>query len=247
MHPTLCTFGPFSVYSYGLMLAIAFSVSTYLAMRAARSLGIAPDLIYSLCLVSVIGGLAGARLLYALEHHAVYLKNPLELFMLQHGGLSWFGGLIAGSAAGLWYLRARRAPVPQVLDCMAPFLALGHAIGRLGCFLNGCCYGRPVSRLGVYFPVHAETLFPTQLLSAALLVAIALLLRTLLMRPHRRGDIFYLYLLLYGLKRFGMEFLRGDTHIVIFGLTFFQLFSIPLCILAAALLAYNRSAVPLER
>jgi phosphatidylglycerol:prolipoprotein diacylglycerol transferase len=151
--------------------------------------------------------------------------------MLQHGGMSWFGGLTLGGLCGLIYLKKKQLSVYKVLDLIVPFLALAQAIGRIGCLLNGCCFGK-VSNFGIYFPLHQATLIPTQLYSSLLLLLIFIILRFLQERPHQPGQILFTYLLLYSLKRFFIEFFRADNPRVFGGLTLFQLISIAIFCLA---------------
>jgi phosphatidylglycerol:prolipoprotein diacylglycerol transferase len=215
------------------MLAIAFSVSTILTCRQARKAGISQDTVFNLAFIVFLSGITGARLLYVAENLTHYLRSPLEIFMLQQGGLSWFGGFACGIICGVLYLKKKKIPVNSFLDIVIPFVALAQAIGRIGCLLNGCCYGRP-SELGLYFPVHQRVLIPTQLYSSILLLAIFVVLRLIQERTHKEGVVFAAYLLLYSLKRFFIEFWRADNPQVIFGLSLFQLFSIALFIIAVA-------------
>ncbi|MDD5246062.1 MAG: prolipoprotein diacylglyceryl transferase [Candidatus Omnitrophica bacterium] len=225
MHPQICQIGPLTIYSYGLMMALAFLTSVSLAGMRARKEGIDPEVIFNVALQAMIWGVVGARAFYVLENLSEYLSNPREIIMLQHGGLSWFGGFIAGSGSVLIYLKKKKLKVITILDLIVPFLALGQSIGRIGCLLNGCCYGRP-SELGIYFPVHGAELIPTQLYSSLFLIVIFVILRIIQERPHQAGKIFFAYLLLYSLKRFLIEFWRADNPGVLWGLTLFQVLSI---------------------
>ncbi len=217
MHPVICAIGPFTVYSYGLMLAIAFSVSSALAVLEAKKKDISSDIIFNLTFIVFVSGVIGARLFFVGQNIGFYRKDPIEILMLQHGGLSWFGGLMLGSLSGISYLKSKKLPVYKILDLIIPFVVLGQAIGRIGCFLNGCCYGRG----------------PVQLYSSMLLILIFAALRFLQDRPHASGQIFYAYLLLYSIKRFFIEFLRLDNPVIFLGLTLFQVLCIPLFCLAA--------------
>lgn len=225
MHPVVCTFGPITIYSYGLALAVAFLVSATLIVQEAKRQHLDHEKIFNLCFYIFIVGIIGARILYIAQNLSYYLRNPSEMIMLQHGGLSWFGGLLGGGIYGTWYLKKHGLALYKTLDLVAPYLALAHAIGRVGCFFNGCCYGK-VSSFGIFSPLQDEILIPTQLYSSFLLVVIFLTLRMLQARPHRQGVIFFTYLLLYSSKRFFIEFLRGDSPHILGGLTVFQLFSI---------------------
>jgi phosphatidylglycerol:prolipoprotein diacylglycerol transferase len=229
MHPVICKIGPFTVYSYGLMLAVAFFVGASLAARQARKENVDPDIIFNLCFISFISGVAGGRIFYVVENLSYYLKNPLHIFMLQEGGLAWFGGLITGVFCGILYLKAKKISVYKALDIVAPYLALAQAIGRIGCLLNGCCFGR--------------TRIPVQIYASLLLFSIFIALKFLQGRPHWQGKIFFSYLLLYSIKRFFIEFLRVDNPKVFLGLTLFQGLSIVIfCIAAYKLIRCRNTA-----
>jgi len=225
MYPEICKIGPLTIYSYGLMLAIAFATSSALLVLQTRRQNMNPDTIFNFAFIVFISGVIGARIFYIMTNVAYYLRNPLEIIMLQHGGLAWFGGLIAGIFSGALYLKSKRLPMYKVMDLVVPFVALGQAIGRIGCLLNGCCFGIE-SKFGIYFPVHKAILIPVQIYSALILIIIYIILRFLQDRPHREGEIFYMYLLLYSTKRFFIEFWRADTPPVFSGLTLFQLLSL---------------------
>ncbi|OGX45328.1 MAG: prolipoprotein diacylglyceryl transferase [Omnitrophica WOR_2 bacterium RIFCSPLOWO2_12_FULL_51_8] len=243
MHPIICQIGPFTVYSYGLTLVLAFFAASFLAAARAKKENLAPEAIINFLFAAFISGIIGARLLYVIQNRDFYFKEPLEIVMLQHGGLSWFGGLIAGTSAGLIFLKRRRLPIYKALDIAAPSAALAQAIGRIGCFLNGCCFGRE-SALGFYFPGRHIRLIPVQLYSSLLLVIILVILTYLQKRPHRQGEIFYAYLLLYSAKRFLMEFWRGDGQVVFLHLRLFQFFSLILFCLALFALLKIRVKIP---
>jgi phosphatidylglycerol---prolipoprotein diacylglyceryl transferase len=225
MHPEICQIGPLTIYSYGLMLVIAFLTSSFLLEQQARKEGFDGSVIFNLVFMAFVFGVAGSRLFYVVENSGYYLKAPLEIFMLQRGGLSWFGGFISGSLFAVAYSRAKGLSAYKTLDLIAPFLALAQSIGRVGCFLNGCCFGKE-SVFGVYFPVHDKVLIPTQVYSSLILLCIFLFLRFRQGLKHKDGAIFFTYLLLYSLQRFFIEFWRADNPVVFFGLTLFQLLSI---------------------
>jgi phosphatidylglycerol---prolipoprotein diacylglyceryl transferase len=227
MYPVICKIGPFTVYSYGLMLALAVMAALSLAARRAGKEGINPDLIFNLSFIAVISRILGARIFYVIENLGYYLDNPLEVVMLQHGGLSWFGGLALGSISAVIYLKNKKLAFYKILDLISPFIALAHSIGRVGCLLNGCCFGKP-SVFGIYFPLEDRILIPTQIYSSLLLASIFLFLRYLQDRPHKSGQIFYTYLLLYSFSRFFIEFWRGDHRTIFLGLTLFQIISLAL-------------------
>jgi phosphatidylglycerol:prolipoprotein diacylglycerol transferase len=228
MHPVICDIGPLTVYSYGLCLAVAFFVSSALAGQLAKRQGLPAEAVFNFAFLVFICGIIGARALYVLNYLRDYLGHPLEIVMLQHGGLAWFGGLAAGICAGIIYLKLKGIGLWQMLDLVAPFAALGQSIGRLGCFFNGCCYGRS---FGV----------PAQVISSFLLLAVYVVLRRRQEVPHKNGEIFFLYLLLYALKRFLVEFIRADNPLLIGRLSLFHLLSIALFVFSAAGLILIRS------
>lgn len=226
MHPIICQIGPFTIFSYGLAMATAFIVAVFLAGIQARKNNIDPDIIYNITFLSFISGIAGARIFYVLSNIGYFSKNISEIFMLQHGGLSVFGGLILGTSAAIIYLKIRKLSIYLVLDILVPYLALGQAIGRIGCLLNGCCFG--------------STVIPVQIYASLSLLAIFMILCLIQDRPHVLGKVFYSYLLLYSTKRFFIEFWRIDNPHNLFGLTIFQVLCIPVFIISLAWLLSQR-------
>lgn len=247
MHPILFTIGPITLYSYGVMLVAGFLATIWLAVREARrwppeQLAIRPEQIADFASIALLAGILGGRLVYAGLNWRYFARAPHELIAIWHGGLVWYGGF-AGGLLGAWlYVRAKRLSFVRVMDQFLPFVAVGHALGRIGCFLNGCCYGKPTtSWCGVVFPGHPGRVIPTQLIEAAGLLALFLVLRRL-QRPdvlRGPGAIFGAYLIGYGLLRFGVEFLRGDQAVLAFGLTLQQVVSAGL--LAAGLVLIRRA------
>lgn len=225
MHPEICKIGPLVIYSYGFMLVAAFFIAVTLASQEAKRQGINPELIFNLLFTSFVSGIIGARIFYVVENLAFYIKEPLEIIMLSHGGMSWFGGLILGTISGVIYLKRKKMGVYKTMDLIVPFLALGQSIGRIGCFLNGCCFGKEY------------VLVPAQIISSFLMLLIFIVLRLLQSRSHRTGQIFYIYLFLYSIKRFFIEFWRADNQVIFSGLTLFQVISILIFIFSAAGLA----------
>jgi len=132
--------------------------------------------------------------------------------MVQKGGLAWQGSLLAGFVVSVWYIRRHKWSVSSFLDVVAPYIALGQAIGRIGCFLNGCCYGKPFPG-GLFFPVHNAVLHPTQLYDALGLLLIFFILKKYQKIFKIPGQIFLLYLFLASAQRFIIEFFRGDHEL----------------------------------
>ena len=235
MFPEICHIGHFTVYSYGVMLVLAFFVSSYLASRQAAKTNIDPDKIFNLCFYVFIAGIIGSRIFYVASCYPYYLKHPLEIVMLQHGGLAIFGGIIFGSFFAWAFIKRNKMDVLMSLDLLIPFIALGQAIGRIGCFLNGCCFGK-ASLFGIYFPVLGKTLIPTQLYSSLLMFLIFLILRFMQGRKHLPGQIVYSYFFLYSVKRFFIEFFRNDNPRIFHGLTIFQLLSLAMFLFSLVML-----------
>lgn len=243
MHPILFKLGPLTFYSYGLMLAIAYLASSSLAARDARRIGskIHADQIANLFFFTLIGGIVGARIFYIAINWDFYRVNLHQILRLDQGGLVWYGGLIGGFAAAVSYLSLKKLPFLETADLASPYLALAHSIGRIGCFLNGCCFGKPTHLIfGVYFPNRLIPIHPTQLYSSFGLFIIFLVLFQWRKRKRFTGEVGLAYLFLYGLGRFIVEFFRGDILPLWQGLTLAQLISIPLAVTSGALLWRNR-------
>jgi len=224
MHPEILRIGSFTLHSYGVLVALAFLSGLLVSSRLARRAGLDPDRVSNLGIYAAVAAIVGAKLFLIGADSSYYRQNPGQIFSLatlQAGGV-FFGGLLAALATGTWYLRRHRLPALATLDVFAPGLALGHAIGRLGCFLAGCCWGKPAGvAWAVTFtkPVARELvgvplgipLHPAQLYEAAAEAVIFGLLWRRFQTPHRAGSILGLYLVLYPVFRFGIEFLRDSA------------------------------------
>lgn len=226
MYPVLFTiplFGGITIYSYGVMVAMGFVAAMAWVMRESRRLGQSPARMMDLAFWVIIAGILGSRLLHvAVSERERFLADPLMFFRLWEGGLVFYGGLIASFAVGVWYIRKHRMPVLTTLDIFAPAISIGHAVGRVGCFLAGCCYGRSVGHGAWYaltfpagrrsFAPAGEPLYPTQLMEVAGELAIFTIL--ILLRRFKRfdGELMLAYAMLYALLRFANEFFRGDAE-----------------------------------
>src|SRR5512136_229171 len=145
MHPRLFELGPVTVYTYGVLLAAAYLAGLQLATTRARSRGLEPSRVMDLGIIIIIAAIVGAKLLLVAVDVSSYWSHPAEIFSLARSGGVFYGGLIAAVLVALWYLRRHKMPVWVACDVFAPGIALGHAIGRVGCLFAGCCYGRPTS------------------------------------------------------------------------------------------------------
>ena len=228
MYPTFLRIGDFEITSFGVLVALGALAGMFVFQRELRRAGLPGDAINA-ALAGVLGGLAGAKLIWAIEFHRT---APFLDLLLSRGGLSWFGGLAGGLAAGLTTLRRYRVPLVRGLAAASPGLALGHAIGRVGCFLVGDDYGSPSTLpWAVAFPKGLPPtdvpVHPTQLYEAVPLVIIAWLL--VRWRRHGVPDAVVLsrYLVLAGATRFAIEFVRINAP-VLGPLTLAQLWSIGL-------------------
>jgi len=238
MHPTLVHLGPLPLHSYGFMLALSFFLGILLASRRAPARGISPDVVFDTALVIVFASILGARALYVV-FHLEEMSSPLDMIALWSGGLTMYGGVLAAMAAAFYYLRRRRVRFLAMADVMAPSLGLGLGLTRIGCFLNGCCYGRPTTGpLGVHFPPDSyvtrmfgdAALHPAQLYSS---VTGLLILGILLLADRKRGPegrIFGLYLMLDGVGRFILDFFRSyeANAYIVGGLTVNQIIAVGL-------------------
>jgi len=229
MHPILLKLGPFTVYSYGVMVALGFAVATLLIYRRSPKFGIDPEKVIDIAIAMIVSGIIGARLLYIILNLNFYLTDPIEIFKLSNGGLVWYGGFLSALVTVIIYTNKKGLGFWKVADLVAPYIALAQAFGRIGCYLNGCCYG-----IG-----PADRRFPVQLVSCAVLFAIYMVLKRWQDKKHYTGEIFLAYCILYSLKRFFMEFLRADNPKLLFSLTLSQAISVIIVVAASVLFIYK--------
>jgi len=234
MYPVLFKCPLFTIYTYGVFVALAFFVSSWLVSLEAKKKGLDDNVIYNLCVLLLVSGIISARIFYVVLSWDYFKADPLEIIRLQHGGLVWFGGLIGAIISSALFLKINRLPVMQMVDLFAPYVALGQAIGRIGCFFNGCCHGKEGS-VGIFFPSQGRILFPSQLIDAVFLLSIFVILKYFGPRL-RAGMVFVLYLILASMQRFFMEFLRGDERPFYWGLSIYQWISV--LIFAAGITTY---------
>lgn len=223
------------------MLGLAFLVTIYSASKRAGIFDISGEAVSNLIILFLVSGVIGARIAYVLANMSDFTGCPLQILMINKGGLIFYGGFVLASIAGVVFAKITNLAILDTADIIAPFIALGHAIGRLGCFLNGCCFGKPTgSFLGVQFPHTLAKVYPTQLFSFAGLLIIFFFLLFFQSRRKFKGEIISLYLILYGIFRFFIEFLRGDLLPVFHGLTSAQLVSIIFVIVGTILFVFMK-------
>ena len=232
MHPVLFTIpaftflgsmrGPFRLHTYGVLLALAFLAGLWIANRQARKVGLDPARITDMAVYVLIAGLVGAKLMLVLVEYKYYSSNPGELWSIFQSGGVFYGGLLGALPVAWWYARRHGLDGWRTADVLAPGVAIGQAIGRLGCFAAGCCYGKVCSRpwavtfhdayasRAVGTPIEVA-LHPTQLYEAAAVLLIFLGLLWLAGHKKFEGQVAVAYLGLYAVTRFVIEFYRGDA------------------------------------
>ncbi|HVH28138.1 MAG TPA: prolipoprotein diacylglyceryl transferase [Vicinamibacterales bacterium] len=250
MYPRLFELGPLTVYTYGLLLAAAYLFGLKLAMSRAHARGLDGAKVLDLGIYIIISALIGAKLLLLITEFGTFQANPRELLTLARSGGVFYGGLIMAVTVALWYIRRAGLPLWTTCDMFAPGIALGHVVGRFGCLFAGCCYGKPTSQpWGITFtdPFAAANvgtplgipLHPTQLYEAGaeFLILVVLLTTERKGRPFP-GRTFWLYLLLYAISRFIIEFYRGDPRGAVGMFSTSQFISLILAPLAIGMLVY---------
>jgi len=265
VHPTLFKLGPIEIHSYGLMLAISFLIGILLASYRAKKQGLNPDKIMDLSIIIVISAILGSRFLYVIAHldefrgHWLDMINPFQSNgQIGLAGLTMLGGFIAALLFGILYLFIKKLPILKVCDILIPSVGLGIFITRIGCFLNGCCYGVPTdSPLGMVFPSECVAgyhfsgipIHPTQLYSSLYGIVIFGLL--LLFERHKKFDgyLLYWFLILYGVSRLTVDFFRYyEDSMVLFTIgnspiSLNQGISFLMIIAGVLLIGYNLAAI----
>ena len=260
MHPILFEVGGITVYTYGVLLAAAYLLGLQFALVRGRARGLNPQRVMDLGIWIIISALVGAKVLLLVVYPSQFASAVGLLNLARSAGV-FYGGLIAAVAVALLYLRRHRMPLWTTTDCFAPGIALGHVIGRMGCLMAGCCYGRPTSvpwAITFHNPIAAATvgtplnvpLHPTQVYEAgAELLILGILLATERRGRQFPGRTFWLYMLLYGISRFIVELFRGDDRGLVMGVLstsqFVSVLLVPAAIVMLVLL--GRGLSPRDR
>jgi phosphatidylglycerol:prolipoprotein diacylglycerol transferase len=219
MHPILCQVGPLTIYTYGLFVALGLLVGLSLALKEANRKGFDPQAILDLVFYTVLAGIIGARTFYVAQNFSFYKENLLSIVKIWEGGLVFQGGLIFAIPIAWALVKKKKLSFWQTFDVLAPYMALGQAFGRIGCFFAGCCYGKPTNLPWAVTFTDPKTLalagiplHPTQLYSATGLFFIFLIL--LFLRKHTKfsGQLSCLYLVFHSSFRVFIEFFRGDPR-----------------------------------
>jgi len=217
MLPELFHFGPFHLRSFGVMLALAFLLGTWIALKDARRRGLDESSVLNLVLVILVASIVGARGMYVVTHLAEFAGRPLAALAIWEGGLTLYGGLVLGTLAGFAFMARVGLPLGTTADALTPGVALGAGIARIGCFLNGCCYGLPSSLpWAVRFPAGSppdlqfpgQALHPSQLynsLAGLVLFGVVLWLRPRVKSP---GRLWWTFVVLFLLVRIPIDATR---------------------------------------
>ena len=219
MFPILFKIGPFTLHTYGLLVATGFLAGVALMAYQAKKEDVDPDAVMDFSFYVLVAAIVGSRLLYVLVNYDDYITQPLGVFKIWEGGLVFYGGFLGAAIAGFWYVKKAKLDRWKMADLAAPSIALGHAIGRWGCYASGSCYGRPTdSWLGVTFtdinsiaPLGVS-LYPTQIFESIMEFSIFLILISVRPKIKFKGQLFIMWMTLYAAGRFIMEFFRGDPR-----------------------------------
>lgn len=239
----LFNIGNFNVNSWGVMFIIAFLVSFFLVLRQAKKQNIEEKHIYNIGLLVLIGAIIGARLFHILENPGFYFSRPLEIFALDHGGMTSYGGIFLALLFSWFYTIKQKINFCKILDLFAPYAALALAIGRIGCFLNWCCYGISSSLPWAIAVAGDVPRHPAQLyLALSHLVTFSILIYFRKIREkfkilNKPGSLFLFFLIFYAVFRFAVDFLREYSRYWL-GLAFSQWICI--VIIIAGLLLINK-------
>jgi len=257
VHPVLFQIGAVTIKSYGVAIALAFLVGILFAAWRAKREKLNPNDFLDIGFIIVVSSIVGARIFYILFNLKFYIDNPAMIIRIWEGGLIFYGGLLCAAVASILYMRFKKLPVWYGTDIIAPSVALGYAITRVGCFLNGCCFGEvcdlpwgisgwePFTGAGrysaqIFFAALFGTgqmpevikLHPTQLYAAAISLIFFVVLLILWRKRTFDGVVFWAYVGMYSLYRFGIEFVRADNKELFLGLSVPQLMSVAAFVVA---------------
>lgn len=250
MHPILFSIGHVHAYGYGFMIAVGALLAIFVSEFRANKRGLDGDLVFKAALWGLFAGMVGAKLTYIASNVKMLAVDPWAV--IGSDGFTVYGGVVLGILVGAYVLRRENANIAVYMDLIIPQIALAQGFGRIGCFLAGCCYGKPTTHVfGVTFPPEAIapsgiSLIPTQLLSSAgdfLIFAVLVLVSVLGKEKLKPLTISGLYLALYGIGRFIIEFFRMDPRRMLWGLTSNQYVSILFLVCGAlfVLFGFRRS------
>lgn len=244
MKMELFSIGKFTIHGYGLMIAIGIICCVLLATYRAKKYNLSEEAIVDIALWGVACGFLGAKLLYIIVEFKDFVKDPIHF--IGSSGFVVYGGIIAGVLSAIIYCKVKRLSFLKYFDLAAPSISIAQGFGRIGCFLAGCCYGRETtSFLGVVFPENSMApagvkLLPTQLFSSVGDFVITAILLWYYKKNEKDGNVGALYMVIYGIGRFLIEFLRSDERGGIGKLSTSQWISIVIVAGGMALFAWNK-------
>jgi len=247
MHPVLLKIGSLTLYTYGLFVALGFITAVWFAGKNAQKNNLTPEMITDLFFVIILSGIVGARLCYVVLNFSSFADDLLSIFKIWNGGLVFYGGFISALVCSIAYAKKKKLDIWRTADHLAPAVALGHAVGRIGCFFAGCCYGKechlpwaitfknPDSLAPLFVGLHPTQLY--SVISNFFLFFIILMIRN---RKKFNGMVFWVYILLYGLLRSFVEIFRGDFrgNFIVDFLSLSQGIGISMAIFAVFMLFY---------
>jgi phosphatidylglycerol:prolipoprotein diacylglycerol transferase len=201
MHPVLFQIGPLTIYSWGVMVALGFAVGIVVAVLRAQKEGFPPETVVDLSMYILLSAIIGARLFYVIQFWNEFKNNVWSVFAVWEGGMVFYGGLIAALLVLLWQVKRKKIDLLKILDIAAPSTAIGYSIGRLGCFLRGCCFGVESNLL-------PDFRHPTQLYSSIAGLLIFAVLIYIREKKKYDGQVFVWAIISYSIYRFSIEFVR---------------------------------------
>ena len=242
MYPELFSIGNVTIYTYGVLVALGFFAGMQYIVKYSKSV-ITKQQVYDFLFYVILIGIIGARLFYIIINLPYYKTNLLEVFQVCKGGLVYYGGFVAVLIFAFFYCKYKKLNIVKLIDIFAPALALGHTFGRIGCFFSGCCYGKNSDCFLAIAHKH-----PTQLYEACGNLIIFFILHNFLKKAHKDGYVFVLYMVLYSILRFCVEFFRGDDRgTFFFGLSPAQNISIVIFVVAVIILLFAKNGAKNEK
>lgn len=251
MYPDLLTIGPITLHTYGLLVALGFFVGLLITAKLGKSEGFSSQQIMDMGFIIILSAIIGSRVMYVLMNTAYYTRAPLDMFKIWEGGLVFSGGVIGVILTMLWYIKRHGLPLGKTADLWAPAIAIGQGIGRIGCFMAGCCYGKPTDSIcGVVFtnPKSLATplkvpLHPTQIYSSLSGFVIFLVVLLLYTKKKFEGQVFLWFLIMHSTARLAIERFRGDDRGILLGsnMSMTQLLAILILITSVGILLVVKS------
>ncbi len=225
MYPDLLTIGPITLHTYGMFVAIGFFVGLMVTAKLGKAEGFNPQQIMDMGFIIILSAIIGSRAMYVLLNASYYTRSPLDILKIWEGGLVFSGGVLGVVLTMLWYIKRHGLPLGKAADLWTPAIAIGQGIGRIGCFMAGCCYGRPTDLIcGVVF-THPHSLasplnvplHPTQIYSSLSGFVIFLVVLVLYSKKKFEGQVFLWFLIMHSTARLAIERFRADDRGILLG------------------------------